>query len=242
MLLGSVALGWLGPAVFFLRKTDGWKKWAALVLGIVAARVLYLGLVTSSLVVTGWLDWLLRRFGPGDRSALLHYACGCLLALLTSLIVIFVVDAFARPKRVSSAIIALVLIGAGVLQFWHPDDRIVSPHPFADDGPVPASQGPDYVAVVKDGKRAPYTRICAALGAARHAVSSRSGWGGVIREELLARYRSNPDQPLRDRVPALEAALRIARPELTPQGQRTSLRTLRSSSGSPTPARSGTRR
>jgi len=94
-----------------------------------------------------------------------------------------------------------------VLAFWRPADRTVFPHPFASESPVPASSGPDYGTVRRDGDRSAYTRLLAAAAGLRHAATAREGWGKVVRNELLAVYRDRPDAGLGVGVTALERAL-----------------------------------
>jgi len=215
MLVGAAALGYLGPGVFFWRRAKGWKRWGALLLGLAAVRVLYVPVVAVAFVLVGWLEWGARTAGAGSFGGPLHYGFACLVAAFTSLAVLTVVAAAGNVAKPKWIVPLLLFLGAGVLAFWHPEDRTVLPHPFAKDGPSPASRGPEYLDVAEDGERSWHVRVLAAFGGIRHALSARSGWGGAVREEMLARYRSKPGQSLRDRMLSLEAALDVARPLLT---------------------------
>ena len=124
------------------------------------------------------------------------------------------VAAATRIKKPAWIAWLLFVAGMAVIAFWNPKDRTVLPHAIVNEAPQPASIGPDYIDVVKDGERARMTRILAGGGAVRQALTPRTGWGGRVREEMLARFRGDPDLSLGERVTCLEASLLSAREEL----------------------------
>jgi len=213
MLLGAAALGYVGVAIFSLRKLKGWRLWGALLLGLAAARVCYLPVVTMSLLLCGWAEWIGRTVGAANLAGPIHYALPCFVAALTALTALLALAAASHLKQIGWVMVLLLFGGMGTLAFWHQSDRI-TPHPFLSDAPPPATRGPDYFDVVEDSEGPVVTRVLAAGGLVRHAVSARSTWSGAIRSELLARYRGSPGMTLGERIKCFEAALVSSRPLL----------------------------
>lgn len=221
LFLGAAALGYVGVGIFCLKKLRGWRLAGALVVALVALRVCYLPILSLALLVTGWLDWLGRTaFSATNLDGPIHYALACFVAAFSSLAALLLISAVSHLKQIGWVMVLLVYVGLGVLAFWHAPDRL-NPHPFLSEAPPRATRGPGYFDVVEDSKRPVVTRVLAAGGLIRHALFPRSGWGGAIREELLARYRGDPGMTLSARVKCIEAALVNSRRLL-----RTSPRTL----------------
>ncbi|MDH3593147.1 MAG: hypothetical protein OER88_14775 [Planctomycetota bacterium] len=214
-MLGSVALGYLGVAVFLLRKTVGWKRWAGIVWALLAVRVAYAPILGSGLVISSWLEWAARLLGAKRLAVPVHYMLPCFWCMIAGLWSLLAVAAFTRVKQIGWAIITLIVVGLGVLSMWKPGDRAVSPHAFEENAPGPATVGPSYLDVAEDSRRDTVTRILAVAGVARHALQSRRGWSAVVRQELVARYRGTPTMTLRDRISCLEAAMVRARSTLS---------------------------
>lgn len=207
LFLGAAALGYVGVGVFCLKKLKGWRLAGALAVGLVAIRVCYLPVISLALLLTSWLDWLGRAaFGATTLDAPVHYTLACFVAAFSSLAAMLLIAAVSHLKEIGWVMVVVVYAGLGVLAFWHAPDRL-NPHPFLSDAPPRATRGPDYFDVVEDGGRPVVTRILAAGGLIRHALFSRRGWGGAIREELVARYRGDPGMTLGARVKCIEAAL-----------------------------------
>ncbi|MHC4576554.1 MAG: hypothetical protein ACYTFD_14550 [Planctomycetota bacterium] len=211
LFLGSVALGYLGAAALILRTTGGWRRWGALVLALAATRVCYVPVLAAAFLLAGWCDWCGRLFGAQSLGGPIHYALACFTAAGTTLVALGAVAAAAHIKRPGGIVTLVLLAATGVLVFWNPVDRKILPHPMAEDVSRPATTGPGYLDVVEDRERSTLTRIFAAGSGVRHALSPRSGWGGRVREEMLARFQGNPELSLGERVTSLEAALLTAR-------------------------------
>ena len=106
-----------------------------------------------------------------------------------------------------------------VEDFSHPEDRTILPQRFGTEAPAQATYGQDYKNVVKDKDRSFGVRLDAVVGLIRHSISPTDGWGGSVRDDMLARYRSDPDRSMADGFAALEAAMLKARPMLkAPEG------------------------
>jgi len=213
LFLGSVALGYLGPAAFIWRKAQGWRRWGSLLLALATLRAAYLPVLGAAFLTAAWCDRLGRALGAESLGGLIHYALACFIATLASRVALLSVAAATRIKKPGWVAWLVCVAGMGVIAFWNPKDRAVLPHPIVTEAPPPASNAPGYFDVVKDGGRPPVTRILAAGGAVLHTLAPRTGWGGSVRVEMQARFRGNPDLSLGERVTALEASLLSAREE-----------------------------
>ncbi len=215
--LGAIALGYLGVAIFVFRKLSGWRRWAALLWGLLALRVAYVPLLASGVVLTSWLEWGARFFGGENLSLPVHYMLPCFWAMAATTWTLLAIAAASRPKDIGWDMVTLIVIGLGVLSFWKPADRHPSPHRFESKAPSPATSGPTYLDVAEDSARDVVTRILATGGVVRNALQGRRGWSAVVREELAARFRGAPALSQKDRISCLEAALVRARKDLTPK-------------------------
>jgi len=211
LCLGSVLLGYFGVAFFVWRKSEGSRRWMSLAVGLLAVRVFYVPVLAVAIFLTGWLEWSAAKLGASQLSGPLHYALGCFLgatACFATLLAVLAANSLRHPLW---ALAAALMAGVAVLALLHEEDRSVLPHPFDNLAPSPSADGPSYLDVVKDEEAPGTVRLLALFGALRHYASPRSGWGGVVREELLAQFRGRPDASLRARVGSLERALLRAR-------------------------------
>jgi hypothetical protein len=201
----------MAVAVWLWGKTAGGKRLFYLLLALLAARVAYLPAIEGALLLSGWIEQLGRAIGTKGLAAPVHYALGCFVAALVSLLAFVLLAAAASPRRAASIVAFVLYAGAGVLALSHPDDRVPVPHPFAKEDLQPASEGADYLDVAEEGDQGVRTRVLAGLYGIADAGSPGSGWSGIVRAELHARFRAAPDASLRARVASVEGALTTAR-------------------------------
>jgi len=211
LLLGSSALGGLGVCLFVWRRAGpGPRRLLYLPAVPLALRLAYLPILAVGIVGTAWLVRLGEALGAAPAPGLLHYGLGCFVALGASLAGLVLVAALSNLKRVGAWFTLLAYAGLGVLAFAQADDRTLSPHPFAQRDLVILPEGPDYAEVAEQGGRGAATRVLAAGSALRDLLMPRTGWGGMVRDELSRRFRGRPGLTCGDRVTALEGALLTA--------------------------------
>jgi len=211
LFLGATILGWIGPAVFTWKKATEGRRILYVLLAVLAARVAYLPSIQAALLLAGWVDRLGRALG-GERLGMpVHYALGCFVAAITCFVCFVVISAAAHARRPASIAVFVLLAGAAVLAFSHPEDRAIVPQSLVGDDLQPAAEGEDYLDVVENEKHPARTRILAAFYGIADAMSPHSGWAGAVKREMHARFRADPDMSLRARVTSIEGALRTAR-------------------------------
>ncbi|MGH7163048.1 MAG: hypothetical protein ACREID_06165 [Planctomycetota bacterium] len=214
LCLGAALLGLAGAVAFSIARAKGGRRWLAALGALVAARIAYTPLLAAAFVATGWLEWTAARLGASSLSLPVHYGLGCLIAAFTTIAGLLLPYALSDLENRRRIPLLLAWILAGVLAFAHPEDRELLPHPFGSGAPAPSAVGPSYGDAVEDDALSVRARAVALFGLARHAGTPRAGWAGAARDEMVARFRSSPDAPLRARVAAFEAALLTARKAL----------------------------
>jgi hypothetical protein len=215
LFLGAAVIGYLGLAVFVWKERKGILRWISLLVALLAVRILYVFVVNLAVILTGWLEAAARGAGVENTALLVHLALAIFTSVFASLVAMLgdgIVDNI--MKKIRWAILAAVIAGAGVQDFSHPEDRRILPQRFGSEAPAQATYGQDYKTVVKDKDRSFRVRLGAVFGTVRHSISPSDGWGGSVRDDLLARYRSEPDGSMSDGFAALEASLLKARPTL----------------------------
>ena len=215
LFLGAALIGYLGVAVFVWRERKGLLKWISLLAALLAIRILYVLIVNLAVILGGWLEAAARGAGVENTALLVHLALAIFTSMFASLVAMLgdgIVDNI--MKKVRWAIVAALIAGVGVKDFAHPEDRTILPQQFRSEAPMAAEGGQDYKGVVSDKEQPFRVRLGAVLGTIRHSISPTDGWGGAIRDGLLARYRGQPDGSMADGFAALEAAMLDARPKL----------------------------
>ncbi len=210
LLLGSVALGYVGVAWFSWRRGPRVKGVIAMLTGLVVVHALYPLVLILPVILTARLEWLARMLGVEAASSAVHYSIAMFVAAFALLFSLMAATAVVNIKSIKWALVLLLLVGVVVVNATEPGWSL-NPHPFRQSGAAPAERGPNAWAVAKDTERPWRTRLKGLFSASFYVALPATGWGGDVRAELSRRFKGNPDASLSERVTSLEAALLKAR-------------------------------